>query len=236
MLLSTLSFLLLSLAFELSSSLAPGVDSTNGPGSTGDLKYDNNLNKRQLERNSGSDPAFYKEFTVGSNPSSTFGRVNVNDDLNDVKNSNSHHHQHPVTRRHNNNTASVRAQSQTSQRQQKTQFNEEDLIVSTESGYIRGRTYLVDHHIQGYRQHYPYGRKKYRVNAWLGIPYAEKPVGNLRFKRPVPVKSWTGILNATEMPNSCYQLPDTVINDFPGVEMWNPNTNVSEDCLYLNIW
>jgi acetylcholinesterase len=110
----------------------------------------------------------------------------------------------------------------------------DDLVVNTENGYVRGRAFYADHHLElGYTQ---YGRKKYRVNAWLGIPYAEKPLGSLRFKRPVPVKNWNDILDATEMPNTCYQLPDTVISGFEGVEMWNPNTNISEDCLYLNIW
>lgn len=114
----------------------------------------------------------------------------------------------------------------------------DELLVNTQSGYVRGRAFYLDHHLphNPNSRHYPYGRKKYRVNAWLGIPFGEKPIGKLRFKRPVPVKNWDGVLNATELPNSCYQLHDSVITEFEGVQIWNANTNLSEDCLYLNIW
>ena len=105
----------------------------------------------------------------------------------------------------------------------------DNLIVQTQSGRIRGTSFYVDEHLDNQN-------KPSRIDAWLGIPFAEKPIGNLRFKRPVPIKGWDDILNATELPNSCYQLRDLVFENFPGAEMWNPNTNVSEDCLYLNIW
>ncbi|RMZ96447.1 acetylcholinesterase type 1 [Brachionus plicatilis] len=113
-----------------------------------------------------------------------------------------------------------------------------DLLVETQNGKIKGRAFYLDYHLpkSGRSRHYPYGKKKYQVNAWLGIPYAEKPIGDLRFKRPVPIKNWDDVMDVTELPNSCYQLHDTLITGFDGVEMWNPNTNVSEDCLYLNIW
>ncbi|KAH9371334.1 hypothetical protein HPB48_000394 [Haemaphysalis longicornis] len=65
------------------------------------------------------------------------------------------------------------------------------------------------------------------VRIFYGIPYAEPPVGNLRFQRPVEKEPWTGVLEATTKPNSCVQ---TVI------EPYGPNTNLSEDCLKLNVW
>ena len=111
---------------------------------------------------------------------------------------------------------------------------DDELIVNTQNGYVKGRALNLDSNFQETSK--SKGRRKYRLNAWLGIPYAEKPIGDLRFRRPVPVKNWEDVLDATQLPNSCCQLPDTVIPDFWGVEMWNANTNVSEDCLYLNIW
>jgi hypothetical protein len=112
--------------------------------------------------------------------------------------------------------------------------SKDDLIVNTQNGYVRGRSYHLD---VGFDEiSISKKRRKYRVNAWLGIPFAEKPINELRFKRPVPVKNWDGVLNATTQPNTCYQLRDEAFPGFWGVEMWNPNTPVSEDCLYLNIW
>jgi carboxylesterase type B len=66
------------------------------------------------------------------------------------------------------------------------------------------------------------------VNVFLGIPYAEPPIGDLRFKRPLPVKQWSDPINAVNWPNSCPQIE--LITPF----LWNKN--FSEDCLYLNIW
>lgn len=74
------------------------------------------------------------------------------------------------------------------------------------------------------------------VSAFLGIPYAEPPVGDLRFKQPIPRKPWSGVWEATRYSQSCHQPLDTSFPGFLGSEMWNPNTKMSEDCLYLNIW
>ncbi|CAL1541951.1 unnamed protein product [Lymnaea stagnalis] len=74
------------------------------------------------------------------------------------------------------------------------------------------------------------------LSVFYGIPFATPPVGELRFKPPVPAQPWQDPRDVTQRPNSCWQVIDTAFNRFPGVEMWNPNTPRSEDCLYLNVW
>jgi hypothetical protein len=111
----------------------------------------------------------------------------------------------------------------------------QNLIVKTWNGKVRGTSYYIDANLNLVNKESPLVNS--RVNAWLGIPFAEKPLGNLRFKRAKRVRSWRpNVLNTTQLPNTCFQLRDTLIPNFEGVEMWNPNTPVSEDCLYLNIW
>jgi len=66
----------------------------------------------------------------------------------------------------------------------------------------------------------------YRV--FLGIPYAEPPVGLNRWKAPQPKLPWfPNILNATEFSLSCPQ---------PTCERIGDQCSMSEDCLYLNVW
>ena len=62
---------------------------------------------------------------------------------------------------------------------------------------------------------------------FLGIPYAEPPVGDLRFKPPVPVAPWTGTLVASAFGPACPQ---------PVEEDQVLYQNQSEDCLTLNVW
>lgn len=95
------------------------------------------------------------------------------------------------------------------------------LVVKTSTGPVRGRS----EHVMGEE-----------VHIFHGIPYAKPPMGSLRFRRPVPVEPWHGVLDATHKPNSCIQERYEYFPGFSGEDMWNPNTNVSEDCLYLNIW
>ena len=99
----------------------------------------------------------------------------------------------------------------------------DDLILNTEKGRVRGIRYNI-------------AQLSKSVDAYLGIPFAKPPVDHLRFRHPQPIDRWDGIYNATGLPNSCYQTPDTVFDDFEGSTMWNPTTRVSEDCLYLNVW
>jgi acetylcholinesterase len=61
-------------------------------------------------------------------------------------------------------------------------------------------------------------------------------LGGLRFRKPEPVDDWHGVHEATQLPNACPQEASGVYPGFKGEEMWNPNTPVSEDCLYLNLW
>ncbi|XP_007567879.1 acetylcholinesterase [Poecilia formosa] len=95
-------------------------------------------------------------------------------------------------------------------------------LVNTHSGLVQGARFPV-----------PDGSY---VTAFLGIPFAEPPLGKRRFRPPEPKRRWTGILEANAYPNACYQYVDTSYPGFQGTEMWNPNREMSEDCLYLNIW
>ncbi|XP_063038734.1 LOW QUALITY PROTEIN: acetylcholinesterase-like [Melospiza melodia melodia] len=98
----------------------------------------------------------------------------------------------------------------------------DDLLVSTSSGSVRGF-------------HVAAGPSSLAA-AFLGIPYAEPPVGPLRFAPPRPARPWGGVLDALSHPHACFQPVDTMFPGFGGSEMWNPNREMSEDCLYLNIW
>ncbi|GFV38813.1 acetylcholinesterase-1 [Trichonephila clavipes] len=68
------------------------------------------------------------------------------------------------------------------------------------------------------------------VYQYLGIPYAEPPIGELRFMPTVPICQQPKKLNALKQPPACIQYTE---NPFPWYE--NPS-DMSEDCLYLNIW
>lgn len=59
--------------------------------------------------------------------------------------------------------------------------------------------------------------------AWLGVPYAKPPVGELRWKAPVDPAKWTGVLETKKYANMAMQLSGTKIVG-------------SEDCLYLDIY
>ncbi|XP_052071185.1 cholinesterase-like [Mytilus californianus] len=61
------------------------------------------------------------------------------------------------------------------------------------------------------------------------IPYARPPVGNLRFEKPKLYGSWGSILDARMFGPSCFQNKDLFRKSLP-------NKNISEDCLFLNIY
>lgn len=67
------------------------------------------------------------------------------------------------------------------------------------------------------------------VNAFLGIPYAAPPLGVLRWRPPRPASRWSGIRAATQPAARCLQHAP-----YGELEPYNPN--MSEDCLYLNVW
>lgn len=69
--------------------------------------------------------------------------------------------------------------------------------------------------------------KEAGVTVYKGIPYAAPPVGNLRWKRPQPVKKWKGIKIADAFRGICPQ-PASFFKDDHNIQ--------TEDCLYLNVW
>jgi para-nitrobenzyl esterase len=81
-------------------------------------------------------------------------------------------------------------------------------VVTTASGSVRGRI------LRGVRQ-------------FTGIPYAEPPIGPLRFKAPLPAKPWPGELDATQPAATPPQDADPAMP---------PVVPIAEDCLQLNVW
>ncbi|KAB0804534.1 hypothetical protein PPYR_01504 [Photinus pyralis] len=87
----------------------------------------------------------------------------------------------------------------------------EDPIVVIKSGKLRGKV-EIDY----------CGGKYY---SFRGIPYAKPPIGNLRFKAPLPPDQWSGIRDAVKHQSECC-CRDLMFNQIIG----------SEDCLYLNVY
>ena len=88
----------------------------------------------------------------------------------------------------------------------------DSLVVKTKQGNVRGK--LINHG---------------QVSAFLGIPYAAPPVGDLRWRPPQPPAHWRGVRDATRFGAHCYQtmqFADMVFQD----------SGPSENCLFLNVY
>lgn len=69
------------------------------------------------------------------------------------------------------------------------------------------------------------GVQKPDLKRFFGIPYAQPPVGELRWADPQPPDRWEGALDASKMGHACTQYGTGLLVNSP-----------SEDCLTLNIW
>lgn len=85
-------------------------------------------------------------------------------------------------------------------------------MVSTTSGQMRGST-------------------SNGVRVFKGVPFAQPPVGDLRWAPPQPI-SWDGVLEADTFAPACLQ----PLNDDGTPNGGGYAGPISEDCLYLNIW
>ncbi|XP_063229236.1 esterase E4-like [Bacillus rossius redtenbacheri] len=83
-------------------------------------------------------------------------------------------------------------------------------VVATSQGQLRGSVMR--------------SRQGKDIYAFRGVRFAEPPLGELRFKAPVPVAAWSGVRNATEDGSACPQ----PVADYP--------VPMSEDCLFLNVY
>lgn len=73
------------------------------------------------------------------------------------------------------------------------------------------------------------GVQRTGVREFKGIPFAQPPVGNLRWTAPQPVAQWNGVRPAKDFGPRCMQQP--IFGD-----MGFRSNGMSEDCLYLNVW
>jgi len=90
---------------------------------------------------------------------------------------------------------------------------EEKVVITTNNGAIRGR-YMA------YKTGIPGG-----YYSFQGIKYGKAPVGNRRFKAPLPEEPWKGIRSAAREGASC-----------PHRNMILENYKGNEDCLFLNVY
>ncbi|TWW53000.1 Cocaine esterase, partial [Takifugu flavidus] len=75
------------------------------------------------------------------------------------------------------------------------------------------------------------------VHAYLGVPFAKPPVGPaLRLAAPQPVEGWEGVRDATKQPLMCIQDLGLSIGLLETVGFIVDLPDISEDCLYLNVY
>ena len=67
------------------------------------------------------------------------------------------------------------------------------------------------------------------ISVFKGIPFAQPPVGELRWKPPLPAKPWKGIRPAVAFGPAAPQTP--MMGGGITEDIWQ-----DEDCLYLNVW
>jgi para-nitrobenzyl esterase len=87
-----------------------------------------------------------------------------------------------------------------------------DALVHVEGGQIKGTS-----------------SSSGQLRVFKGIPYAEAPVGRLRWKEPQPVIKWAGARRADAFGPRCMQAR------MSGMMVFR-DSGTSEDCLYLNVW
>jgi para-nitrobenzyl esterase len=75
------------------------------------------------------------------------------------------------------------------------------------------------------------GRREGTLRMFKGIPYAEPPIGQLRWKPPISVPAWSGIKQAAQFGPACSQAASADTGIYA-----NDLGATSEDCLTLNIW
>jgi len=94
-----------------------------------------------------------------------------------------------------------------------------DLIVETRYGKVQGSE-------QG------------SISVWKGIPFAQPPTGQRRFRAPQPPEPWTGVHEATTFSPMAPQVPEmgSSMVGAIGADRAVEQRPMSEDCLYLNIW
>lgn len=67
------------------------------------------------------------------------------------------------------------------------------------------------------------------ISSWKGIPYAQPPLGALRFRPPQPSEAWPNVRQTTQFGPMAMQPPVIPAELLSRLSM-------SEDCLTLNIW
>ncbi len=72
------------------------------------------------------------------------------------------------------------------------------------------------------------------IVVFKGIPYAAPPVGDLRWRAPKAVVPWQGVKKADQFGNSCIQ--NIVAERKPWTYEFMTHNEISEDCLFLNVW
>ena len=82
------------------------------------------------------------------------------------------------------------------------------------------------------------GSEQGSISVWKGIPFAQPPTGQRRFRAPQPLESWTGAREATTFSPMAPQVPEVGASMVGaiGAERAVEQRPMSEDCLYLNIW